>query len=883
MAAYTDFSGWQNKQYLGSGEFALEFGDFLVRITAPDDHLVASTGKLLNADEVLTSEQRDRLAKARKASQPVMIVTEKEARKNEKTQSKGTKTWIFKAEMVRDFAFASSRKFIWDAMGCEIEGRPIMAMSFYPKEGEPLWSKYSTHAVIHALEVYSKFTFTYPYPVMISVNGPVGGMEYPMITLDGGSDPGYRGLFAHEIGHNWFFGIVGNNETYRAALDEGFTQFLTAWCVKKIDGEHIIRTPIENKYVAKFKKPTNVMDRRIFGGYMGDAMRGDDATLNTHSSAFNGALRHGGGYRHVYYKTATMLYNLEYVLGDELFRQAMSYYYNTWKIAHPYFNDFRDAIIHYTKADLNWFFDQWMETTKRIDYSVKSVKKGKEENEYVITFLRKERMQMPIDFRVTARDGKTYDYYIPNTWFKKETNATILPKWYGWDKLQPTYEAHVIIPGGIKDVMIDPSQRLADINLLDNSKKVPVTIEFDHQLYNSADRHHYEIKWRPDIWYNSFDGIKAGLHANGHYMNYRHIFSATVWYNTGVWQGKLEGKDFKSINIEENFNAISFNVDYKTPMNHISKHTELILNGRSLDGLNSFRAEVRKETDDKNTVYAVFKSMSRLYPSDTTYLLHPQDWGLGKYNNTLTIGLQHDYRYTKGRGKININLLSSALISDYDYSNINMTSINSLRLKKLQLRTRIFGQYGAGSNRAPESDLYFAGASPEEMMDNKYVRSAGFIPASIAGFDSTTNNFHHGGGLNMRGYAGYYVVQGTINEPTYLIYRGSTGFSVNAELEFNRYIPFNPRFLRRSFQMVTYLFGDAGIINFNAPEDPIALSDLRVDAGVGLALTIKRFWRLEMIDPLTLRFDMPFFLNRIPATDDNYLQFRWVIGVDRAF
>jgi hypothetical protein len=223
MAAYTDFSGWQNKQYLGSGEFALDFGDFLVRITVPDDHIVASTGVLINADEVLTEAQRDRLAKAQTASEPVMIVTKEEAIEKEKTPSKGTKTWIFKAERVRDFAFASSRKFIWDAMGCNIEGRPIMAMSFYPKEGEPLWSKYSTHAVIHALEVYSKFTFAYPYPVMISVNGPVGGMEYPMITFNGGRPEedgtyskkrkyGLISVIIHEVGHNWFPMIINSDE-----------------------------------------------------------------------------------------------------------------------------------------------------------------------------------------------------------------------------------------------------------------------------------------------------------------------------------------------------------------------------------------------------------------------------------------------------------------------------------------------------------------------------------------------------------------------------------------------------------------------------------------------------------------------------------------------
>ena len=190
------------------------------------------------------------------------------------------------------------------------------------------------------------------------------------LTLDGGSDPGYRGLLVHEIGHNWFFGQVGNNETYRALLDEGFTQFLTAWGLIKIDGEYLVQNKSKNKFIAKHTKPTRAIDSRVFYAYINDATRYNDPKISTHSDGFNGALRHGGGYRHVYYKTASMLYNLQYVLGDELFLDAMKHYFGTWKIAHPYNEDFRNAIIQYTKVDLNWFFDQWLETTKRIDYSI---------------------------------------------------------------------------------------------------------------------------------------------------------------------------------------------------------------------------------------------------------------------------------------------------------------------------------------------------------------------------------------------------------------------------------------------------------------------------------------------------------------------------------
>ncbi len=183
--AYYDIMDWQNKPFIGSGEFTLEFGDYDVKITVPSDHIVAATGELQNSNKVLTKIQRKRLAKAKTAKKPVLIVTVDEALENEKSRSTKTNTWHFKAKNVRDFAFASSRKFIWDAQGYQHGDNNTMAMSFYPNEGNPLWEKYSTEAIIHTMEQYSKYTFDYPYPVSISVNGPVGGMEYPMITFNG--------------------------------------------------------------------------------------------------------------------------------------------------------------------------------------------------------------------------------------------------------------------------------------------------------------------------------------------------------------------------------------------------------------------------------------------------------------------------------------------------------------------------------------------------------------------------------------------------------------------------------------------------------------------------------------------------------------------------
>ncbi|MGB0424878.1 MAG: M1 family peptidase, partial [Flavobacteriales bacterium] len=186
LVAYTDYTGWQNKQFLGGGEFTLEFGDYKVALTVPSDHIVASTGVLQNPKSVLSAAQRKRFEKAKNADQPVMIVTQDEAIEAEKKKEKGLKTWVFHAENVRDFGWASSRKFIWDAMGVQVGKNKPMAMSYYPKEGNPLWEKYSTKAVAQTLETYSKHTIDYPYPVAISVHTKWIGMEYPMICFNGG-------------------------------------------------------------------------------------------------------------------------------------------------------------------------------------------------------------------------------------------------------------------------------------------------------------------------------------------------------------------------------------------------------------------------------------------------------------------------------------------------------------------------------------------------------------------------------------------------------------------------------------------------------------------------------------------------------------------------
>lgn len=360
MAAYTDYAGWQHKQFLGSGEFTLEFGDYLVRITVPDDHVVAATGVLQNPEEVLTEAQRSRLLDAEQADAPVFVVTPEEARENEKSPATDKKTWVFRAESVRDFAFASSRKFIWDAKQHVSGDRAVMCMSFYPNEGEPLWSRYSTHAIEHTIEVYSKFTFPYPYPVAISVNGPVGGMEYPMICFNGPRPEkdgtyssrtkyGLISVIIHEVGHNWFPMIVNSDERQWTWMDEGLNTFL----------QYLAEQEWEADYPSSSGEPQGIADYMISTGQV-PIMTNSDSLLKFGSNAYD--------------KPATALNMLrETVMGRELFDFAFKQYASRWRFKRPAPADFFRSMEDASAVDLDWFWRGWFYTTDHCDLALGNI------------------------------------------------------------------------------------------------------------------------------------------------------------------------------------------------------------------------------------------------------------------------------------------------------------------------------------------------------------------------------------------------------------------------------------------------------------------------------------------------------------------------------
>ena len=471
LCVYDNVEGWQNDQFWGRSEFALEFGDFDVNITVPSDHILGATGVLQNESEVLTKKQQERLAKARKTyDNPVLIVTQKEATKTEKSKSKKTKTWKFSAKNVRDYAFATSRKFIWDAMAVDINGKNVMAYSLYSKEANPLYGDHSTRAVAQTLKTYSRYTFDYPYHKAISVDGQMG-MEYPQICFNPGR-PNPDGTYSdrtkylmikvtvHEVGHNFFPMIVNSDERKWTWMDEGLNSFMEMQAELDYDPNFPIVRGL----------PKNIIKY----------MDGNQATIAPIMSKGDNVYSFGNN---AYGKPATALYILRNtVMGPELFDYAFQTYSKRWKFKHPTPADFFRTMEDASAMDLDWFWRGWFYTTDVTDIGIKGVKKfytqpGKGETvdfiqdkteglgfgtaknpkskyHYEITYNKPGGLVMPIIVEFTYSDGtKERKKYPAQIWRLNDNEVT---KVFSSDK-------------EIKNIEIDPDLETADVDTENNS------------------------------------------------------------------------------------------------------------------------------------------------------------------------------------------------------------------------------------------------------------------------------------------------------------------------------------------------------------------------------------------------------------------------------
>ncbi|MFL9845702.1 M1 family metallopeptidase [Flavobacterium rhizosphaerae] len=432
MAVYNDVEGWQNMQFWGNGEFALPFGDFEVNITVPADHILDGTGELQNRKEVLTAAQYKRYQEAEKSfDAPVVIVTQQEAEAAQKGFSNKKKTWQFKAQNVRDFAFSSSRKFIYDAMAVKLGSKNVMAISLYPPEANPLWGEKSTRIVAHTLKTYSKYTFDYPYPKAISVSAEDQGMEYPMICWNYGRPDengvvserikyGMASVIIHEVGHNFFPMIVNSDERQWTWMDEGLNTFL----------QYLTEQEYEQNYPSSRGPAAKIVPY----------MSGDQNFISPIMTNSESIHQFGSN---AYGKPATGLVMLrELIMGQQLFDYAFKTYANRWKFKHPTPEDFFRTMEDASAVDLDWFWRGWFYTTNYVDMGIEEVKS------YYITETQPEGMK---DYTVRkgrfGQDAGPFLYMVPQGPDANKINTSVnyndikLLKEYIQQKLTPEERA----------------------------------------------------------------------------------------------------------------------------------------------------------------------------------------------------------------------------------------------------------------------------------------------------------------------------------------------------------------------------------------------------------------------------------------------------------
>ena len=539
MAVYNDVEGWQNSQFWGRDEFALPFGNFEVNITVPSDHLLDGTGKLTNRKDLFSSDMMKRYEQAKKSyDEPVIISTQAEAEKREKDRSKKKNTWKLYAENVRDFGFATSRKYIWDMMAVKIGGKDVMAVSLYSKEGNPLWEQWSTKAVASTLKSYSRMTFDYPYHKAISVHAQRQGMEYPMICWNYGRPDengkyddrtkyGMMSVIIHEVGHNFFPMIVNSDERQWTWMDEGLNTF-TQYVAEQDFGEWYpdALSPGDDKYPSRRGPAANIT--YYMGGNQDFIAPIMTKGLNTYQFGNN-----------AYGKPATALNILrETVMGRELFDYAFSEYAKRWMFKHPTPEDFFRTMEDASAFDLDWYWRGWFYTTDWVDIGIKEVKKyyvSSTPNQYAKNFAESRNLNLEdLDLVYLAQEGDEdfnenlkqgmpednspilKDYLLDN--FSEEERAKIKKPKYFYDI---TFEkpGGLVMPIIVEYTYVDGTSKMetypaqiwrfndSEVSKAIASEKEIVSIKLDPKL-ETADIDTSNNAWPKEIEESEFDNFK---------------------------------------------------------------------------------------------------------------------------------------------------------------------------------------------------------------------------------------------------------------------------------------------------------------------------------------------------------------------------------------
>ncbi len=535
MAVYSDVEGWQNHQFWGNGEFALPFGNYDVNITVPADHILDATGVLQNRKEVFSKDMLKRYEQAKKSyDKPVLIVTQADAEAAEKNFSNKKKTWKFRAENVRDYGFATSRKFIWDMQAVKIGNKDVMAVSLYPKEGNPLWEELSTKAVAQTLKSYSAHTFDYPYHKAISVHAKNQGMEYPMICWNYGrpnedgtySDKVKYGMISviiHEVGHNFFPMIVNSDERQWGWMDEGLDTFMQYLTEQEFGEANPAVIAPNDKYPSRRGDPSKVVPY----------MSGDQTTIAPIMSNPENVYQLGPN---AYGKPATALNILrETVMGRELFDHAFKTYAHRWKFKHPTPEDFFRTMEDASAVDLDWYWRGWFYTTDYVDIGVKGVKKyyvsdkpPKKIQEYLSARNQTEADLVPLVY-LAEEDSEDFDPALKGK-APSETSQNL--KEYMMDTMTAEERAAVSEPRYFYEITFDKPGGIP----------MPLIVE-----YTYADGSKENITYPPEIWRKNDSEVKRVVASQKELVGIvvdPKAETADIDVTNNAWPKKVEKSDF---------------------------------------------------------------------------------------------------------------------------------------------------------------------------------------------------------------------------------------------------------------------------------------------------------------------------------------------------
>jgi len=864
ICVYDRKMGWETDQHYNR-EFYGDYGQYQVNIKIPKKYILEATGILQNPDEVYQNNLREAIdIKNLNKSDSFPVLKD----------SIGYRNWIYKGNNIHDFAFTADPTY----RVSETEWKGIKIVAIAQKQIASKWIN-TPDFTKKVISTYSNTFGMYDWPKIVVADAR-DGMEYNMLTLCGGQDPSNHSLIAHEVGHEWFYGMVGNNETYRAFLDEGFTQFLTSYAMHSIEEEP------KNIGVMDLWKPNKTQPNFEYGvikPFLKINLNTTSLGINNHSDQFNSAVGHGGGYGNVYYKGASLLVELRYILGDSLFFKAMKDYVSRWKFCHPYPEDFRNSFIQSTHLDLTPFFDQWIESNKFIDYAIIGLKSSND-GKTAIRFQRNGTLNLPVKFTVFGKDYKTQNksYIIssslnlfPTTESTKFNGVEVLKKpWLGFGEVEKSYSAEINPGFKVIKCVIDTSNLLIDFDGTNNQTGSPYVLRFDKLKFKPTERRYYEIYHRPDIWYNAFNGIKVGYHIEGSYLDFKDKFKFSIWYNSN----QLMDKRFKTG--KNNRNLIDFNIEYRTPLIKYDKSISFFSQGLNLDGYQKFVFGLDKFFSSGNKLTLDIRGVSRSINYLTNDTILQNNWVGHKWNNTINIKYKSQIIKSKFPITLELGGRISAFLSDYSYSGAYFQLNKSINNNISTFKFRFFSQFIFGKNIAPESKLYYSSSNPEQIIDNNVSRTIGIIPLEWAKFGANINHYQAAGGLNLRGYSGYFnPVNSDLTQ--YYNYYGNSGSSLNIEWDFNNSFDFVNKRINRFAHINPYLFYDGGIMSITTiSKKELIFPYLRSDAGLGFVFSIYHS-KIPKANPLNIRVDFPVYLSSTPFVSKSNFEFRYIIGINK--